>query len=485
MYSHSLDGKYSIGDSIIVNTRNNSVEVDGAPVKLRRQVYLSLLLLMENRLHDTYVPYDDFSKTMPEGRASVGDCISNESVRKIISELNSKLKSKVVVPSNGLGYYLKPDVMKTDSQPQTGSAVPDPEDEMTEMVKQLLSFIKDHPDIIEKACALQFQRDPLSKTPTISISNTGNVFSEIFDLHSLEDSSPPHLEEEYKPGDVVLRHWKLTHMLGRGGFGYAYEAIREENGFTQRAAIRIMHFNPPTKEDKTCKTGLPWDAFPMAYSEVTALQAFKGRTNIICYEEFGIVELKDGGRDLIVRMDLLKSISHLVLENSMQQDDVVRLGINICKALETCHSLGFIHGLVSPDNIYITPGGDFKLGVFDLPARDNCPSTVDRIIIPQFAAPEVIRGGTYSSNVDTYSLGIVMYCLLNGRRYPFLSQKQYLPSADAPDFALSRRLAGEQLPQIPHVKPQLQNIVLKACAFRPKNRFQTAAEMRKALEKIR
>ena len=69
MFSTSLDGKYSIGNSVIVNTRNGSVEVNGVAVRLRRQLYLSLLLLMENRIHDAFVPNDDFSKTLPEGRA--------------------------------------------------------------------------------------------------------------------------------------------------------------------------------------------------------------------------------------------------------------------------------------------------------------------------------------------------------------------------------------------------------------------------------
>lgn len=485
MYSPSLDGKYSIGDSIIVNTGNGSVEVDGAPVKLRRQLYLSLLLLMENRLNDAYVPYDDFSKTIPEGKAVVGDSISNESVRKNVSDLNSKLKSKLIVPFKGLGYYLVPDVRKTDSQPQTEASDSDQQEEIAEMVRKLHSLINDLPDILEKTCTLHYQRNLLLQPSTISTTYSENVLPRAFNLHSLEDPSSPRLEGEYKPGDVVLSHWKLTHMIGSGSMASVYEGVREEYGFTQKAAIKIIRFHPPAGDNDTQEMGIPLDYFPTAYREVTSLEALRGRTNITCYEDHEVIELATGGRDLIIRMELLKPISDILLENPIQQEDVVRLGIDICKALETCHSLGIVHRDVKPANIYLSPWGDFKLGDFGASSAVSSLSDSDRIFTPQYAAPEVIRGGSYSSNIDTYSLGLVMYYLLNGRRYPFLSQDQYPPSADARNLALSRRLAGEQLPKIPKVKPRLQNVVLKACAFRPKNRFQTAAEMRKALEKLR
>ena len=481
MFSTSLDGRYSIGDSIIVNTRNGSVEVDAAPVKLRRQLYLALLLLMENRLHDAYVPYDDFSKTLPEGRAYVDDCISNESVRKIISGLNSNLKSKIVVPFNGLGYYLEPGVSKIESRSHVEKPLSDQQDDLAEMVKKLHSLINDLPDIIEKTCALHFQRDLLSQTLTVLASESDEAVSKGFNLHSLDNSSTPCSKGEYNPGDVVLGHWKLTQLLGKGSVGSVYEAIREEYGFKQRAAIKIVHMNSTGKQGN----GVDASVFSNVYSEVTSLQALQGRANITCYEDHEIIEQADGSRDLIIRMELLNPITKIISENSMQQEDAVRLGIDICKALEACHSLGIVHRDVKPDNIYITSWGDFKLGDFGASAAMNGLADSDRIFTPQYAAPEVFRGESYSSNVDTYSLGIVMYYLLNGGRQPFLPQDKYPFSADERNAALSKRLAGEQIPKIPKVKSRLQDVILKACAFDPKDRFSTATEMRKALEKIR
>lgn len=169
----------------------------------------------------------------------------------------------------------------------------------------------------------------------------------------------------------------------------------------------------------------------------------------------------------------------------MREEDVVRLGIDICKALETCHSLGLIHMHVTPDSIYIDSCGDFKLECFDLSDAFNPPSGADRIFTPQYAAPELLSSKDSSSNVDTYSLGLVMYYLLNGGYQPFLPKKQHSFSEYTRYFALTKRLAGEKIPEIPNVDPQLQNVILKACAFKPKNRFPTASAMREALEKIR
>ncbi len=482
MFSTSLDGKYSIGNSVIVNTRNGSVEVNGVAVRLRRQLYLSLLLLMENRIHDAFVPNDDFSKTLPEGRAYVDECISNDSIRKIVSGLNAILKTRMIVPFNGIGYYLQPCVKQLESSTQVESPLMSHQTELSEMVEKLNSLINRLPDIIEKTCAMTIYQSNILKS--VPIADEEKTFIDRINIHSLVNPETHIQNGNYKTGNIVLRHWKLSYLLGKGSVGSVYEAIREEYGVTQKAAIKIIHVNTVAEKQATEeKNGFDWQLFRSIYGEVAILQALQGRSHITCYEDHEVVELEDGSRDLIIRMELLTPITKSLTENQMSQKNIVKIGIDICKALESCHSLGIIHRDVKPENIYVSSWGEYKLGDFGASTTVSSLSNADRVFTPQYAAPEVFRGEPYSFNADIYSLGIVMYYLLNDNRLPFMPEGPYPYSSSERNTALSRRIAGEQIPRIPKTSHRLQDVILKACTFDPKMRYSSASEMRQALER--
>jgi hypothetical protein len=99
-------------------------------------------------------------------------------------------------------------------------------------------------------------------------------------------------------------------------------------------------------------------------------------------------------------------------------------------------------------------------------------------------APEVFHGEQYGANVDTYGLGLVMYTLLNQNRAPFLPAfPQQIMPVDR-DNAMRRRVNGEPIPEIKGAGPELNALVLQACAYNRKDRFASPAVMRKALEAI-
>jgi serine/threonine protein kinase len=97
-------------------------------------------------------------------------------------------------------------------------------------------------------------------------------------------------------------------------------------------------------------------------------------------------------------------------------------------------------------------------------------------------APEVMRGTKYDASVDIYSLGLVLYRLLNNNRLPFL------PPAPAPitfsqrEAAQAKRMSGVSVPPPVNGNEALKNAVLKAVSFEPSERFSNAASMRAALE---
>lgn len=120
-----------------------------------------------------------------------------------------------------------------------------------------------------------------------------------------------------------------------------------------------------------------------------------------------------------------------------------------------------IHRDIKPENIFVSDAGDFKLGDFGIARTvEKTMSGLSKKGTYSYMAPEVYRGGAYGFDVDIYSLGIVMYRLLNNNRIPFLPP--------APVNAAGR----------------LGEIVLKACAFDPKERHASPMQMRQELEAI-
>src|SRR5699024_9189261 len=153
----------------------------------------------------------------------------------------------------------------------------------------------------------------------------------------------------------------------------------------------------------------------------------------------------------LIRMELLKPLNEYTRKRTITRQDVIRLGIDLCKALELCQKYNIIHRDVKPENIFISDAGDYKLGDFGIARTvEKTTSGLSNKGTYTYMAPEVYKGEAYGSTVDIYSLGIVLYRLLNGNRTPFL------PAAPAPithadrENALVKRLSGAVLPPPSH-----------------------------------
>ena len=229
---------------------------------------------------------------------------------------------------------------------------------------------------------------------------------------------------------------------------------------------------------------LTFDASYMIQHELTHMIALKGTSYIVSYEDHDTVDLPDGSQDTIIRMELLEPLVKAPYPIALSKDEVVKLGIDICKALELCVKNNIIHRDVKPSNILLTWWGGYKLGDFSASITIKDQLKTGQIGTPMYMAPEIYRGESFTTNIDTYSLGLVMYEFLNGNRVPFLCGDGAHESSLLVQNALSRRLSGEPLPEIPGVSRPLQSVILKACAFDPADRFSSPIEMRQALEKL-
>ena len=299
----------------------------------------------------------------------------------------------------------------------------------------------------------------------------------------------------YKQYEPVFGVWQITRLIGEGSFGKVFEIEREDFGVTYKAALKAITVPANESEVREVMAEGMDEASVREYfgtfvqdlvKEFALMSKLKGNSNVVSYENHQVIPHKDRiGWDILIQMELLTPLNEYTRTHTVTRQDVIRLGIDLCKALELCQKYNIIHRDVKPENIFISDAGDFKLGDFGIARTvEKTTSGLSKKGTYTYMAPEVYKGEAYGSTVDLYSLGIVLYRLLNGNRTPFL------PAAPAPithadrENALVKRLSGAVLPPPSHGEGRLSEIVLKACAYEAKDRYSSPVQMRHELEAI-
>ena len=299
----------------------------------------------------------------------------------------------------------------------------------------------------------------------------------------------------YEIGSIVFDKWKICRELGQGSYGTVYEIQREDFGGVYKAALKVITVPQSGKElQSVLDEGMtPPQAKQYFYSvvedigrECAIMSRLKGTGNIVSYEDHAVLRHLDGiGWDILIRMELLHPLLPYVYQHPMARRDIIKLGIDICKALELCQRYNIIHRDIKPENIFISDNGDYKLGDFGIARTiERTTSGLSKKGTYSYMAPEVYIGKKYGFSVDTYSLGLVLYRMLNKNRGPFLPQPPEAITYDNREQALARRVSGEPLPRPFYGEGRLGEIVLKACAFDPKDRYSSPQQLRQELEAI-
>ena len=300
---------------------------------------------------------------------------------------------------------------------------------------------------------------------------------------------------EFSMGSVVLDGWKIIRLLGEGSYGKVFEIERSEFGQTYRAALKVITVPQSSAEVRSVISEGMSVSQAEAYfhgiveelmHEFSIMFKLKGTANIVSCEDLRVLEHPDGiGWDILIRMELLHPLLPYVYEHPMARRDIIRLGIDICKALELCQRYNIIHRDIKPENIFISDNRDYKLGDFGIARTiERTSSGLSKKGTYSYMAPEVYAGKEYGFSVDTYSLGLVLYRMLNKNRGPFLPQPPEAITFSSREQALARRMSGEALPRPFYGEGRLGEIVLKACAFDPKDRYSSPQQLRQELEAI-
>ncbi len=293
----------------------------------------------------------------------------------------------------------------------------------------------------------------------------------------------------------VFENWVVKELLGEGAFGKVYRIEREDFGVKYEAALKkIVIPQSPKEISEAINEGMDEESVARYFltfveeivSEFQLMSKLKGHTNIVSYEDHKVTAHEDSiGWDVLIRMELLTSLADVSAGRPFTEKEVIKLGRDICQALEVCRRYDIIHRDIKPENIFISELGDYKLGDFGIARTvEKTMSNLSKKGTYNYMAPEVYKGETYGSSVDIYSLGIVMYRFMNNNRMPFLPPFPEPISYSNRESAIAKRMAGEVLPEPCNGSDELKRIVLKACAYRAEDRYASPEEMRMELEKI-
>ena len=290
--------------------------------------------------------------------------------------------------------------------------------------------------------------------------------------------------------------WKIIEKIGEGSFGKVYKAQRTERGKSFYSAIKIINIPGSQSELNSVRSETGDDQAARQYfqnlveeciQEVSTMEYFRGNSYIVSVEDFKVMEYLDAiGWEISIRMEYLTSFMDCCAEKQLTENEVIQLGLDLSKALEYCRKLNIIHRDIKPENIFVSRFGDFKLGDFGIARElERTMSGFSKKGTYSYMAPEMYKGEKYDSGVDIYSLGIVLYKLMNHNRLPFMNlEKQFITYRDK-ENALTRRMSGEQMEPPAEAGRLFAQIILKACAFDPAKRYQTPEEFYRDLDDLK
>ena len=287
--------------------------------------------------------------------------------------------------------------------------------------------------------------------------------------------------------------WETVKIIGRGSFGAVYEIERDVFGHKEKAALKVITIPQSDSDieemydsgyDEASVTATFKSHLESIVNEYTLMREMNGAANVVNCDDFRIVP-HDGniGWDIFIKMELLTPLTK-ALPKQPSDAQVIQIAKDMCGALILCKKYGIIHRDIKPQNIFVSKNGDYKLGDFGIAKTIEKTSGGTKIGTYKYMAPEVYNNQPYNLTADIYSLGLVLHWMLNERRSPFMPLPPAPAIATQEDEARAKRFKGTPIPAPAHGSKELKKIILKACAYNSKDRFQSAEEMLKALNRL-
>ncbi|MBR3366586.1 MAG: serine/threonine protein kinase [Lachnospiraceae bacterium] len=298
--------------------------------------------------------------------------------------------------------------------------------------------------------------------------------------------------------------WSLAEEIGAGSFGRVYKIRRRDVGGEYLAALKVITIPDPQAILRMRGAGMS-DAGISAYSqrtiqniskEIALMERLKGHSHIVSYEDHRIVRRTDGpGFHILLRMELLTGLDRYLDLQRCDERTAVRIGMDLCDALVYLEKEKVVHRDIKVSNIFATSHGDFKLGDFGIAGSyEGAEAGVWSGGTKAYIAPESYFRKTADRRSDIYSLGMVLYRLMNRGEAPFSESgagrtgmsgmSGMTGGPGSMPSGSDRRLSGEPLPVPATASVDFARIILKACSYEADARYACAADMLEDLRKL-
>ena len=265
------------------------------------------------------------------------------------------------------------------------------------------------------------------------------------------------------PLPETIGRFQIQAVLGRGGMGEVYKA-----------------FDPTLQRIVAVKTIRP-DIDRPEYLERMMREAQAcarlSHPNIVTVFEAG-----QAGHIVYIAMEFLQgeNLADTLDNKALTFEEKVRILIKVLDALQHAHAQDVVHRDIKPSNIHILPDGSIKLMDFGLArvlTADTLTASGNVLGTPHYASPEQLKGDTVDRRTDIYSVGVMAYEMLAGRR-PFEPDNESISSVI---IKVINEPAQPMDTNVSRLLPEIETIVSKSMAKKPAERYQTADEMRRAL----